>query len=58
MGLSDAVNDWKDLISNIPTQYYTVFIKKYNFFEFKLYKPWSTVVVSLPFRLSKRKAVQ
>ena len=32
MGLSDAVNDWKDLISNIPTQYYAVFSEKYNFF--------------------------
>jgi hypothetical protein len=32
MGLSDAVNEWKDLISNIPRQYYAVFIKKYNFF--------------------------
>jgi hypothetical protein len=36
MGLSDAVNDWKNLISNIPTQYYAVFSKKYNFFVFKL----------------------
>jgi len=36
MGLSDAANDWKDFISNIPTQYYAVLIKKYNFFDFKL----------------------
>ncbi|MCW3093399.1 MAG: hypothetical protein JWP81_4468 [Ferruginibacter sp.] len=35
MGLSDAVNDWKDLISNIPLQYYAVLIKKYNFFVFR-----------------------
>jgi hypothetical protein len=34
MGLSDAVNDWKDLISIIPTQYYAVFIKKVEFFCF------------------------
>jgi len=27
MGLSDAVNEWKNLISNIPAQYYAVFIK-------------------------------
>ncbi|MEO7767983.1 MAG: hypothetical protein ABIS01_11175, partial [Ferruginibacter sp.] len=31
MGLSDAVNDWKDLISNIPLQYYAVFLKNIIF---------------------------
>jgi len=34
MGPSDEVNDWKDLISNIPRQYYVVFLKKYIFFCF------------------------
>jgi predicted 3-demethylubiquinone-9 3-methyltransferase (glyoxalase superfamily) len=38
MGLSDAVNEWKDLISNIPLQYYAVFFKNYKIL-FTLYVP-------------------